>query len=1560
MLVRTPLRIAILLAAASAGSRVWGQTPLRKPDTQSPAAVQPRDSRTVAPRANRGEARRESVRGNARSAQAAVDLSPQATSACGSAVTVSSPSTDPPIFPNTGGTANLNVFAPSGCQWKASGSAAWLTPKSGSAATVYSGQQTIPFTVAASIVPAPQTGQMVVTDAVTGSQLAAHTIAQLPARVGAGQGVILNFASPQSSSYCNSPQATPQVSVNLNTTPVTIAQSQQASATSGQFAAGFANETPSGQRCGWTVLSVSDRWLAGPAPNSHLYTGADSNATLAVPYSVDSNQGAGQSAAPPRSGTIVLVPPGTIPGDTLTGPNVSYIALQVNQTGGVAPCNNYSLSPPTIGALSGGGSQLVSIVAGGAGSSCAWQLQTSNPDWITNVQSQSGTGDQNNFTFTVLPNSSTSSRTGTISIQGQPQAGQVTVTQPGVVCTPQVSSPGQSFSSSGGTGSFQLTIPAACQWSATSTNSGWLHITSGGQGPGPGTVSFTADPNNSTSSQSATISILNAPVFTVTESPASCSYALSGNSTSVASSGTSGSFQVTTQPSTGCSWTAISQQNWISTTSSGQSSGTVNFTVAANASTNSRTGAISVADQTFNITQAGLSCNYTLSLTTINATATAASYPLQVSTPNGCSWTAQSSVSWITLDTTSGSATATINVNVSANGSTSSRTGTVSVGPQGQVLTVNQPAGGQNNPPTATFTASPNPIPACGSQTTGTTTFTWNASGVSGVNLYAGSATGTLLYSGPASGSYSSSSITNGEVVVLTDTSQNVLGQVTLYLNFSCGATLVQAVVTDQSDFSSAICAVPNAKSTFDYHNAFATLWFSMQNVPAGSTILAEFLDPYGNVDLNQTFKVTATTQQYCNASVGGVFYDYQDGFVPATLPGGWTARLSLNGSVLGTFPYYINGPLTYNWTFTANSDVDDISQPPYTADTKTFSTNDAGMYTYFSTNNSQTGDVNRLYYFRWDATNQAWVSLSESDYDPLTSGGIWYFSDELQISGNSAVQQNPGFFAVVATVTQQGGVETPTFQEIFAVSQPAQLQASPSSLTFATTVGGASPAAQTVPITSAPSGVAVAAAIANGSPWLSAQLSATSTPANLVVSVNSAGLAVGVYSDSVTLTTPGSSLTIPVKLSITALGTVLTSISPTSIVALSGATTLQVSGQNFTLDAHVHWNGPGGASADLQTQYQSATALQATIPASLLTTPGAAQVSITNSQGSSAQLPFQITTPTPHISSLSPNSAPVGNAQLTLTVSGSNFVNGAQIYWTAPGGATNALQTQFVSSTSLKATVPASYLTVPGQASVSVSNSGMVSGPSSFQITGSSLTVTNAEVIAAPATDSTGANNFCLTPTAQTAFRTSDSVVWVWFTTASGNLGDSLQVSWIDPTGRSYTAQPSILNYSGGGCYGNYLSISGYSPASTPGNWQVQIIANGKLAVTLPFTIAGTFTVTAKETTAGLVSDSSGNLNFCATPVNKTAFLESDSAVWLWFTIANARSGDVFQVDFVDPLGRGNTATPVTINYSGSGCYGYYIPIAGYPPASDPGTWHAQLLVNNAAAFSLPFTISR
>ena len=92
---------------------------------------------------------------------------------------------------------------------------------------------------------------------------------------------------------------------------------------------------------------------------------------------------------------------------------------------------------------------------------------------------------------------------------------------------------------------------------------------------------------------------------TLAVNPACTDNTISPTSQSFSASGGPGSVSVTAP--NGCSWTAVSNDSWITFPSgnNGSGNGTVNYSVAANPSTASRNGTLTIAGKTFTVTQGG-------------------------------------------------------------------------------------------------------------------------------------------------------------------------------------------------------------------------------------------------------------------------------------------------------------------------------------------------------------------------------------------------------------------------------------------------------------------------------------------------------------------------------------------------------------------------------------------------------------------------------------------------------------------------------------------------------------------------------------------------------------------------------------------------------------------------------------------------------------------------------------------------------------------------------------------------------------------------------------------
>lgn len=181
-----------------------------------------------------------------------------------------------------------------------------------------------------------------------------------------------------------------------------------------------------------------------------------------------------------------------------------------------------------------------------------------------------------------------------------------------------------------------------------------------------------------TSSSADNARVFNANAYTVANFRVSngtpgCTYALSPASASIAYGGGSGSTTVTS--GSGCAWNATPSASWITVgAGSGTSgNGTLSFTVAANSGA-TRTGSIAIGNQTLQISQ-GTGCTYTVTPTSATSGAGGGSGTASVSTSSGCTWTASSGASWLTITSgASGTGSGTLAYSIASN-SGSMRTG---------------------------------------------------------------------------------------------------------------------------------------------------------------------------------------------------------------------------------------------------------------------------------------------------------------------------------------------------------------------------------------------------------------------------------------------------------------------------------------------------------------------------------------------------------------------------------------------------------------------------------------------------------------------------------------------------------------------------------------------------------------------------------------------------------------------------------------------------------------------------------------------------------------------
>ncbi|HEX4945398.1 MAG TPA: BACON domain-containing carbohydrate-binding protein, partial [Blastocatellia bacterium] len=261
-----------------------------------------------------------------------------------------------------------------------------------------------------------------------------------------------------------------------------------------------------------------------------------------------------------------------------------------------------------------------------------------------------------------------------------------TVPPPPPTCTFTLSPANASFGTTGGTGSVAVTASAStCSRTATS-NASWVTITSGASGTGDGAVGYSVAANTG-GSRSGTMTI-GGQTFTVNQS--GCSYSLTYGSTSLPAGAST--FTVTVTPNgSNCPWTASDNQSWITTSpTSGTGVGVVTFSLTANTGTASRTGTLTVAGSTINITQAGATaCSYSIPAFNRNFTAAGGTVTINVVTGSTCTWSAFESSSWLSFSpSTTQTGSGSVVLTVAPRTNRSSRSATVTIA--GQSFTITQ------------------------------------------------------------------------------------------------------------------------------------------------------------------------------------------------------------------------------------------------------------------------------------------------------------------------------------------------------------------------------------------------------------------------------------------------------------------------------------------------------------------------------------------------------------------------------------------------------------------------------------------------------------------------------------------------------------------------------------------------------------------------------------------------------------------------------------------------------------------------------------------------------
>ncbi|MCC7342989.1 MAG: hypothetical protein IT170_18045 [Bryobacterales bacterium] len=169
-----------------------------------------------------------------------------------------------------------------------------------------------------------------------------------------------------------------------------------------------------------------------------------------------------------------------------------------------------------------------------------------------------------------------------------------------------------------------VTNPAGAPWVGV-TPASWIQILSAPMN-GDGTLKIRVLSNTTGSQRTADVFVLNQKVRVI-QTSVEATFTLNPTSTAAPAAGKTGTVGVTASAGNPA-WTAASNDAWISVTNGPNYTGNagVNYTVAANASNDPRTGTVTIAGQTFTVTQAGADDEPEPPAATLSATPTSLTF----------------------------------------------------------------------------------------------------------------------------------------------------------------------------------------------------------------------------------------------------------------------------------------------------------------------------------------------------------------------------------------------------------------------------------------------------------------------------------------------------------------------------------------------------------------------------------------------------------------------------------------------------------------------------------------------------------------------------------------------------------------------------------------------------------------------------------------------------------------------------------------------------------------------------------------------------------------------
>ena len=326
-----------------------------------------------------------------------------------------------------------------------------------------------------------------------------------------------------------------------------------------------------------------------------------------------------------------------------------------------------------------GSSSETGLVTVTTGINCPWQAATTN-SWIAfTVANGVGNG---GAAYTVEANPTALLRFGAVSIEGK----NFTVTQSGATCSFVLATNSVTHEAGEETNSVALTTLDGCAWSV-SNGTPWITILSSINNSNSGVVGYSVATNPTALFRAGVVHI-GGETFTIEQRGADCSFALGANGASHGAETDTNLVTLTTLE--GCEWSVSNSASWIEILSpaNNTNSGDVTYRVLTNPTALSRTGIVSIASQSFVVTQAGAACIFTLGTNAAYYGPDATTGSVTVTTLEGCTWSVSNGIPWIAIlaplhFTNDG----IVDFVIEANPTALERTGVVSIAAQDFIIT---------------------------------------------------------------------------------------------------------------------------------------------------------------------------------------------------------------------------------------------------------------------------------------------------------------------------------------------------------------------------------------------------------------------------------------------------------------------------------------------------------------------------------------------------------------------------------------------------------------------------------------------------------------------------------------------------------------------------------------------------------------------------------------------------------------------------------------------------------------------------------------------------------